>query len=337
MGGIFNTALGLEGERCGYSRRCSAVVKQKLASIKQLGTRKSFTRGMIIQTLATCHNRKQKTLASLRDLTQQELPDNCILRHTIVDDGSTDGTSEAVSHRFPEVEIIHGHGSLYWAGGMRYGWEHSIKDHYFDYLFVYNDDVRLNANALNHLISTSSCYLSVDGASAHAVTGAFTDSAGETTTYSGAIKTTSWHPFRVQRIEPPDTGFNLVDTMNMNGALISRAALLAAGFLSDFFVHGGADFEYGLKLNKVGGKVLLASGHIGSCDRNSTKGTELEPGITLVERYRRLLSVKGQPPAQRLKYCRQYAPWFWPIIWASPYIKLPVRHSLKKIFFLHRK
>lgn len=285
----------------------------------------------IIHTLATCHNRKKKTLASLTDLHRQELPEGVTLRHTIVDDGSNDGTSEAVSHRFPAVEILHGHGSLYWAGGMRYGWEHSVKDRDFDYLFVYNDDVRLNVDALNHLISISSCYLSDNGVRAHAVVGAFTDRIGGMTTYSGAVKTTTWHPFRVQRIEPPDTGFSLVDTMNMNGAVISRAALLGTGFLSEFFIHGGADFEYGLKLNKVGGKVLLASGHIGSCDRNSTKGTELEPGISLVESYRRLLSAKGQPPVQRLKYCRRYAPWCWPIIWASPYIQLPFRHSLKKI------
>lgn len=287
----------------------------------------------IIHTLATCHNRKEKTLASLTDLHRQELHEGVTLEHTIVDDGSSDGTCEAVSHRFPAVEILQGHGSLYWAGGMRYGWEQSVKTRKFDYLFVYNDDVRLNTGALNHLISTSSCYLSNNGVQRHAVAGAFTDSIGELTTYSGAVKTTSWHPFRVQRIEPPKTGFKFVDTMNMNGALISRPALSAVGFLSDFFIHGGADFEYGLKLNKVGGKVLLASGHIGSCDRNSTKGTELEPGITLMESYRRLCSVKGQPPVQRLKYCRQYAPWLWPIIWASPYIQLPIRHSLKKLLF----
>lgn len=284
---------------------------------------------MIIQTLATCHNRKDSTITSLGDLHHQSLPEDITLQHTIVDDGSTDGTSEAVRLRFPNVEIIQGDGNLFWAGGMRYGWEQSVKHRQFDYLFVYNDDIRLNHNALKHLISTSSYYLSINGAHAHAITGAFTDGSGKATTYSGAVKTTFWHPFRVQRTEPPEKGYKLVDTMNMNGALISQAALLAVGFLSDFFIHGGADFEYGLKLNNAGGQVLLASGHIGYCDRNSTEGTELEPGISLAERYRRLLSAKRQPPLQRLQYCRKYSPCFWPLLWASPYVQLPLRH-LKK-------
>lgn len=284
----------------------------------------------IIHTLAACHNRKDKTLASLTDLHRQELPEEVTLRHTIVDDGSTDGTSEAVRLHFPDVEIIRGPGNLFWAGGMRYGWERSIKSHKFDYLFVYNDDVRLKINALSHLLRASFDYVVQKPNKPHAVTGAFTGNRRQTTTYSGAIKTTSWHPFRVEQIEPPFEGCIAVDTMNMNGVLISRTSLSKVGFLSDIFIHGGADFEYGLKLKRAGGQVLLAPGHIGTCDRNGIEGTAFEPGISLVERYRRLLSVKGEPPIQRLRYCRKYAPWIWPFLWASPYLKLPVRHFFDK-------
>lgn len=286
---------------------------------------------MIIQTLTTCHNRKNKTLASLGDLHQQDLPDDVVLRHTLVDDGSFDGTFAAVRDQFPDVEIIRGDGGLFWAGGMRHGWEKAVKHKYFDYLFVYNDDVRLKHQALHHLLATSKKFIAKNGNPAHAIIGSFSDSSGIKTTYSGALKTTSWHPFRVKRIEPPETGYTLVDTMNMNGALISLSALSEVGFLSDFFIHSGADFEYGLKLNNAGGNVLLAAGHIGICDRNSTQGTELETGISLIEGYKRLLSVKGQPPIQRLRYCKKYAPWIWPIIWASPYIQHPIRHIQKTI------
>lgn len=286
---------------------------------------------MIIHTLAACHNRKGKTLAALTDLYRQKVSDDVVLRHTIVDDGSTDGTSEAVRFYFPHVEIIRGPGNLYWAGGMRYGWERSVKSSAFDYLFVYNDDVRLKSDAVSHLLQTSLKYSANGGREPHVVAGAFTDRLGQTTTYSGAIKTTVWHPFRVARIRPPAKGYIQVDTMNMNGVLISRAALSAVGFLSEFFIHGGADFEYGLKLNKAGGKVLLSSGHIGFCDRNSTKGTVLEPGVSMVDRFKRLLSAKGDPPIQRFRYCRKYAPWTWPIFWASPYLKLPLMHFGNKM------
>ena len=284
---------------------------------------------MRIETLSTCHNRRQKTLQALADLHAQELPKGVEMGHTMVEDGSTDGTREAIEEAFPDVEVVPGDGDLFWAGGMRLGWERSVKHKEFDYLFVYNDDIKLKHNAVDHLLGTANLFLELGGETAHAVSGAFTDSNGGGATYSGAIKSSIWHPFRVKRVEPPNEGFIFVDTMNMNGVLISRSALKKVGFLSDFFKHSGADFEFGLKLNRSGGKVLLAASYIGFCDRNSGKGTSSESGISLYESYRRLLGPKEQPPMERFKYCKKYSTFLLPILWASPYVKQPFRFFWK--------
>ena len=50
-----------------------------------------------IATLLTCHNRKEKTLKCLNSITAQHIPKQVgKIDVFLVDDGSTDGTSEAV-------------------------------------------------------------------------------------------------------------------------------------------------------------------------------------------------------------------------------------------------
>ena len=49
------------------------------------------------------HNRRETTLACLRRLTADGVP--AWSRIVVVDDGSTDGTGEAVRVEFPDVEI----------------------------------------------------------------------------------------------------------------------------------------------------------------------------------------------------------------------------------------
>jgi GT2 family glycosyltransferase len=72
-----------------------------------------------IVALLTCFNRRALTLACIDALTRQRLPQGWELGIIVVDDGSKDGTAQAVAERFPQVRLIHGDGHLYWNGGMR--------------------------------------------------------------------------------------------------------------------------------------------------------------------------------------------------------------------------
>ena len=69
-----------------------------------------------IAVLMTCHNRKDKTLASLDSLFQQKMPADFRLEVYLVDDASTDGTAEAVTQKYPEVKVVEGNGSLFLNG-----------------------------------------------------------------------------------------------------------------------------------------------------------------------------------------------------------------------------
>lgn len=283
-----------------------------------------------VVALTTCHNRCEKTIASLTDLFGQNVQDYIITKVVLVDDGSTDGTSMLVRDLFPSVEIINGTGFLFWAGGMRFGWEKSVRYKEFDYLLVFNDDIRLKINALDIMIKDMS-RVSTYSCGKNILVGAFTDKTGKIETYGGYVRDSWWHPFHYKRVAPVNIPL-LVDTLNMNLALIPKLVLDECGFLAEYFVHAGADQEFGLRLNKLGGRVWLSSKHIGWCDKTYPIGTSADNSVSPAIKLKRLLSPKEEPLAQRFAFCRSHAGFFWIIYWMAPYIRLSIYFLFKSLF-----
>jgi len=72
-----------------------------------------------IAILMTCHNRRETTLSCLKAVFKQVLPESVTFNVFLVDDGSTDGTGDAVRSYYPSVAVLEGDGSLFWNRGMR--------------------------------------------------------------------------------------------------------------------------------------------------------------------------------------------------------------------------
>ena len=161
---------------------------------------------MKVTALLTCHNRRQLTLRCLSALFAQELPPATTELHAVVvDDGSTDGTADAVLGAFGDARVIRTDGSLFWARGMQLAERTAVADRP-DHLLWLNDDVVLDPDALERLLRTA-------GSRPEAiVVGAVRDPDTGEVTYSG-VNRSWWHPLRTQLVLPGEQPLD-ADTLN---------------------------------------------------------------------------------------------------------------------------
>jgi GT2 family glycosyltransferase len=90
----------------------------------------------MISIVIPVHNRKKFTRECLNALRHQTRPADCLI---VVDDGSTDGTSEMLEDDFPEVVIIKGDGNLYWTAAINRGIAYAL-NRGCQYILTLNND-----------------------------------------------------------------------------------------------------------------------------------------------------------------------------------------------------
>jgi len=82
------------------------------------------------------HNRKTYTKECLESLRQQTLKN---FKVVIIDDGSSDGTSEMIQKEFPDVILRQGDGNLWWTGATNLGVQYAL-ERGADYVITLNND-----------------------------------------------------------------------------------------------------------------------------------------------------------------------------------------------------
>jgi len=262
-----------------------------------------------IAVLVACYNRRETTLRTLRLLHQQAIPAGYRMRVVFLDDGSTDGTTEAARREFPDMTYLEGDGHFYWIHSMVVAWKTARPADFYLWL---NDDTDLVPGAICRLVEVYEA--SADPATI--VVGATCDrESGRTCT--GGIRRKSWH--NVEVMEPGDHP-QMCDSINGNIVLVPRQAEAKIGTMDDRFTHLFADADYGIRARKAGIPVLLAPGHLGMTELNSLKGSTLDLRAPFRERWKQMFGPKGhRPPREWWAFVRAHAPRPKVVYWAIPY------------------
>jgi GT2 family glycosyltransferase len=245
--------------------------------------------------LLTCFNRREKTLACLDSVYRQIPVTNITSTIYLVDDGSSDGTTKAVSDAYPDVNILTGNGKLYWNGGMNYAWRTAIQKKYDFYIWI-NDDVYIHDDALQVLFDTF--YKgAIRSGSDPVVIGCFREEATRLHSYGGfSLKKTLLGIKTTRKL--PNGSIQRCDTFNGNFVLIPNSVVDDVGLLDDRYTHAFGDKDYGYRCTEHNVPIYMTPTYVGECSRDNIAGSWTDPDLTLSERHKRMKLPTGLPPEE---------------------------------------
>ncbi len=199
------------------------------------------------------HNRREITLKCLRSLKRID-SENLAIHIVMVDDGSTDGTSEAVKQEFPEVEIIKGDGNLWFTEGTNVGVRAAL-EHAPDYVLMMNDDQIFDSKFLQYMIETAEKY-------PRSIVGSLLllwDMPHKLFQVAPIWKTFKggWQHARNQTIWTIPKKTWQVDIIVGNCVLIPAAAMREGGLMNSKRYPNLGDSEYTPRLKKKGWQLLI--------------------------------------------------------------------------------
>ncbi|MBD2260793.1 glycosyltransferase family 2 protein [Pseudanabaena sp. FACHB-2040] len=258
------------------------------------------------------HNRKAITLKCLEALEGTGDLYRCSV--VVVDDGSTDGTYDAVQTRFPSTLLLRGDGNLWWTGAIKKGMEFAYAQGASHFIWL-NDDTLPLEGSLSLLIETctqdpqkivtAQCYSSAD----------FREP-----TYGGQIK--QW--FSVQLLSVPEGERAACDCLSGNLVCLPRSVVDQIGYPpSHKLPQCLADIVYTWEAKKGGYQLEILGDAKAICEFNPLEqGWSYNP-MPMIKHWQRMKTPKSNlyPPAY-WNYCTSFYGFLAPIPFITIYIKL---------------
>lgn len=236
------------------------------------------------------YNRRDTTLQALKSLSRIDKR-GLDVRAYIVDDGSTDGTSDAIRQQFPDTHLIRGDGTLHYAAGTNRGISAAL-EWGPDYIVAMNDDAVFHEQFLQRMIATARKHpRSIVGAllllwnEPHKVF-----QVGQVwSTWKGG-----WQiPDDLTAFRVPQSAFE-VECIVGNCVLFPTEAIRECGLMDENkFPHGWGDAQYLTRMRKAGWKLFVETKAYVWCEPNTNPKPlhELKPAEIL-----RVLFVNKRHP-----------------------------------------
>ena len=219
-----------------------------------------------VEIVIPVFNRRDTTLNGLRSLSRIDKT-GLQVKIVVVDDGSTDGTSDAIRQNFPDVEIVAGDGTLHYAAGTNRGISAALERNP-DFIVTANDDAVFHDQFLQRLIKTANNNpRSIIGAllllwnEPHKVfqVGQIWD------TLKGG-----WEiPQNLTAFNVPQSAFE-VECIVGNCVLFPVEAIRENGLMDEKkFPHGWGDAQYLMRMKNAGWKLLVEPKSYVWCEPNT--------------------------------------------------------------------
>jgi len=210
---------------------------------------------MTVHVVIPVFNRLVLTQSLIACIRRQKL--NRALQMWVVDDGSTDGTSEWLSAQ-EDIAVLKGDGSLFWGGAIDLALrELQIKAAQDDWVLLINNDTIVTDDFIQRLLDAALLH-------APAVVGSvIRDEADHTRLLSIGARVDAWRFLTSDLIDelalqPLSKAVLDVDALSGRGVLFPLGSLSASGGMRPRVLpHYLADYELSIRVHKSGWRLLV--------------------------------------------------------------------------------
>lgn len=234
------------------------------------------------------YNRKKFTKNYLAALSKQSVQDFKVI---IVNDGSTDGTSEMIEKEFPEVILLKEVGDLWWAEATNIGVRYALR-HGADRIMTLNDDTLPAEDFVEKMLYWAE-------KQPKALLGAFAiDIYSNKPVYGGEIR--YWSPLKkninlLTTIAPKDQhGLHKVNIYPGRGLLIPCTVFQEIGLYdSKNFPQTYADYDFTFRAIKKGYNIFCNYDAMIKIYQDESTGEKLKREKNLLNYYMHLFNIRG--------------------------------------------